>query len=274
LRILQISDTHISAEHTDFAQNGAAIGGLVSELKPDLVINTGDLAMNGCISPVYLELARSWHDTLGADFLAVPGNHDVGDLASIRADQVLDDARLAQFRSIARADRWIRDIPGWRLIGLNAMLFATGHADEEAQFAWFAEAVATESKIALFLHKPLFIDHPDEGARGYWTVLPAPRRRLLDLLAGRDLRLVASGHLHIARTLVLDGITHIWSPASSFVCGDSQEDLGGERRIGLVDYTFDADGFSHRFVFPAGAEDLQLDPILRRIYPSPRVAAE
>jgi hypothetical protein len=93
---------------------------------------------------------------------------------------------------------------------------------------------------------------------------------VLAAFANRDLRLVASGHLHIARELNLDGVTHIWGPAASFVCGDIQEDLGGERRIGLVDYTFTPDGFTQQFVFPQAAQDLQLDPIIERIYPSPR----
>ena len=270
MRIVQISDTHISVNHTDFAANRAVLAEAIAGLKPDLIINTGDLAMNGCIEPADLSLAVEWHASLGTPVLSVPGNHDVGDRAEIRADQAVTDARIAQYRMMAGDDRWKRDIDGWRLIGLNAMLLGTGHAEEEAQFAWLAEAVATDAKIALFLHKPLFVDRPDEGPRGYWTVLPEPRRRLLALLAGRDLKLVASGHLHIARRLDLDGVTHIWGPAASFVCGDIQADLGGERRIGLVAYEFDADGFTCQTVFPAGVTDWPLDPVIGRIYPSPQ----
>ena len=172
VRILQISDTHISAEHSDFAENGAVIARAIAELKPDLVINTGDLSMNGAISAVDLELAKSWHDKLGVPVLTVPGNHDVGDTFENRSDQVLDTARVAQFRTIAGPDRWTHDIDGWRLIGLNAMLFGTGHPEEEVQFEWLAGAVETDAKIAIFMHKPLFIDQPDEGPRGYWTVVP------------------------------------------------------------------------------------------------------
>jgi len=275
VRIVQISDTHVSAEHDDFTENAAVISRAIAELKPDLVINTGDLAMNGCIEPADLDLAAAFHGALGVPVLSVPGNHDVGDRPEIRADQVIDDARIGTFRRIAGADRWIRDIPGWRLIGLNAMLFDTGHPEEEAQFQWFAEAVETDTQIAVFMHKPLFIDHADEGPRGYWTARPDPRKRFLEIVGGRNLKLVASGHLHIARERMFDGVTHIWGPASSFVCGPMQEDLGGQRQIGLVAYTFFEDGFSHHFIYPAGARDLQLDPVASRIYPSPRsVAAE
>ncbi len=268
MRILQISDTHISAEHHDFRENRAEIAKLVAEIAPDLVINSGDISMNGCISEQDLADAAKWHQSLGCPVFSVPGNHDVGDLATIRADQVLDDERLERFRTLAGPDRWVHDIDGWRFIGLNAMLFATGHVDEEAQFAWLAEAVQTSAKIALFLHKPLFIDRPDEGARGYWTVVPQARQRLLDIIRGYDVRLVASGHLHIARDYHFDGITHLWCPASSFVCGDIQEDLGGQRRIGYIDFTFTPGDFSYTVVHPEATRDLPLDPVIDRIYPS------
>ncbi len=266
MRILQISDTHISAEHADFSTNVEAIGEVVRARNPDLIINTGDLAMNGCISPVDLELAHNWQQSLGAPIFSVPGNHDVGDRPEIRADQALDSVRLDRFRQIAGSDRWTFDFPGWRLIGLNAMVFATGHQDEDAQFAWLEAAVSTDAKVAVFMHKPLFIDEPDEGPRGYWTVTPEPRRKLLQILGKCDLRLVASGHLHIARELRHGNVTHIWGPAASFVCGEIQEDLGGERRIGFIDYTFDESGFSHAFVFPENTPALPLDPVLDRIY--------
>ncbi len=268
MRILQISDTHISAEHHDFRANREEIARLVAEVKPDLIINSGDISMNGCISPADFELAADWHKSLGVPVLSVPGNHDVGDLATIRADQVLDDERLERFRTLAGPDRWVHDIDGWRFIGLNAMLFATGHAEEEAQFQWLASAIQTSAKIAIFLHKPFFIDRPDEGARGYWTVVPQARQRLLDIIAGYDVRLVSSGHLHIAREYHFDGITHLWCPAASFVCGDIQEDLGGQRRIGYIDYTFTNGDFSYTVVHPDATKDLPLDPVIDRIYPS------
>ena len=269
MRLIQISDTHHSVEHKDFASNCDVIGAAVAAHKPDLIINTGDIAMNGCICAPDFELARSWHQALGVPVLCVPGNHDVGDRPEIRVDQVIDDARINVFKAYAGADRWTHDSPGWRFIGLNAMLFKTGHAQEEAQFEWLREAVETDAKLAIFMHKPLFIDSIDEGARGYWTVYPEPRRRLLDIIASRDVRLVASGHLHIARELTVGNTTHIWGPASSFVSGDSQEDLGGERRIGFVEYNFDETGFSHAFVFPEGAEPLLIDEVGSRIYPKP-----
>jgi len=269
MRIIQISDTHLSATHAHFAANTTAFRAWLAAQQADLIVHTGDLAMDGAADPADLAMAAAWNTGLGIPVVSVPGNHDVGDAATIRPDQAVDDDRLAAWRAHLGADRWSVDRDGWRLIGLNAMLLGTGHAEEEAQFDWLAQALVGAGPIALFLHKPLFIDAPDEGPRGYWTVTPEPRRRLLGLLAGSRVRLIGSGHLHIHRHLHVDGIDHVWGPAASFVCGDSQEDLGGARRLGAVVHTFGADRVESHFVRPVGLEDLTIEPVQRIIYPRP-----
>jgi 3',5'-cyclic AMP phosphodiesterase CpdA len=269
MRIIQISDSHLSAAHRFFAANNEAVRAWLAAEQPDLIIHTGDLAMDGAADPADLALAATWNSGFAAPVLSVPGNHDVGDSAAIRPEQTVDDARLAIWRSRIGPDRWSIDRAGWRLIGLNAMLLGTGHAEEVLQFEWFADALRTDARVALFLHKPLFIDRPDEAPRGYWTVLPEPRQRLLTLMAGAKVRLVASGHLHIDRHLHHEGIDHVWGPAASFVCGDSQEDLGGARRLGAVIHDFGSDRVTSRFVRPAGLDDLTIEPVQRIIYPRP-----
>jgi len=121
--------------------------------------------------------------------------------------------------------------------------------------------------IALFMHKPLCIDDVSEGARGYWTVAPEPRHRLLALVAAAPVRMIATGHLHIHRQAEIGGIDHVWGPAASFVCGDSQEDLGGARRLGIIEHVFSADGVASHFLRTEDLEELQIEPVLERIYP-------
>ena len=105
------------------------------------------------------------------------------------------------------------------------MLLATGHAEEEEQFAWLASALDDDRPIALFLHKPLCVSRMDEGECGYWTVAPAPRQRIASLLAGKQVSVIASGHLHIQHQQTVEGVNHVWCPTASFVVGASQEDL-------------------------------------------------
>lgn len=273
MRIIQISDTHLSAAHRFFDANTEAVRAWLAAERPDLIVHTGDLAMDGAGDPADLALAATWNSAFSVPVLSVPGNHDVGDTAAIKPTQTVDHARLAAWRDRIGPDRWKHDCAGWRLIGLNAMLLGTLHPEEDAQFAWLEAALATDAPVALFLHKPLFIDAPDEPPRGYWTVTPGPRRKLLTLLGSARVRLIASGHLHIARARRFGEVDHIWGPAASFVCGESQEDLGGARRLGAVIHEFDADRVTSRFVHPPGLEPLTIEPVQHILYPRPERVA-
>ncbi len=81
-------------------------------------------------------------------------------------------------------DFWSHDLGGWRLIGLDSMLFGSGEPEEAAQLAWLEKTMAEAGgrRIAWFVHRPLFLDDPLEGDTGYWSVQPEPRARLLDLV--------------------------------------------------------------------------------------------
>jgi len=267
MRIVQVSDTHLSATLEHFQGNVDKIALALGGLKPALFIHTGDVSMDGVRVRKDLEVARDWNALLPAPVLSLPGNHDVGDLATIRADQQLNDERLAVWRDVIGPDWWSHDLGGWQLIGLNAMLFGTGHLDEGVQFEWLASILQSERPIAVFLHKPLCVEDIDEGPCGYWTVAPQPRARLMALLAARPVKMIASGHVHVERQRVVDGVDHVWCPAASFVVGASQEDLGGEARIGYAVHDFGADRVVSRFVHPDGVEALELDAVRDEIYP-------
>jgi len=267
MRIIQVSDTHLSASHLHFSQNNLAVTQWLEAQQADLIVHTGDLGMDCAGGLDDLHFAADWISGFAAEMVCVPGNHDVGDRVEIKPSQPLNDARLAQWRDLIGPDYWSLDRGGWRIIGLDAMLFDTGHPEEQHQFEWLEATISTQLPVAVFLHKPMFIDHREEGPRGYWTVPPEPRRRLLNLLDRANVKLVASGHLHIHRERAFGPTTHVWGPAASFVCGESQEDLGGVRQLGVMEHLFDGDNVTSRFIRPAGLEDLQIDPVQHIIYP-------
>jgi 3',5'-cyclic AMP phosphodiesterase CpdA len=123
-RVLQISDTHLSREKPWCVPNFTAMVSIVSTRRPDLVVNTGDLALDGADREDDLVFARSCHAALTVPLRAVPGNHDVGD-NSWRAgvEQPITEERVARYRRHFGLDHWLVEAGRWLLIGLNAQLF-------------------------------------------------------------------------------------------------------------------------------------------------------
>ena len=272
-RVLQISDTHLSRGKPQFADNWAPLRDWVREQRPDLVIHTGDLTVDGADQESDMRDGAELMRTLGVPFVAVPGNHDVGEGGNVH--QPVNDERLARWRRHFGPDWWLRDVEAWRLVGLDSMLFGSGHPDEARQMDWLRETLADAGprRIALFTHRPIFIDEPDEGDRGYWSVKPAQRAALLDLLRRHDVAIVATGHLHKWHDRVLDGCRYIWGPSSGFLVGPrNQPELPGEKWLGAVVYELDGANVNVAYAEVPGLTGFWIDEVLHIVYP-PRHAA-
>ena len=102
------------------------------------------------------------------------------------------------------------DTEGWRLIGVNAQLFGSSLPREDEQNRWLDEQLvaAAGRPIALFLHKPLFLEDLNEGPASAVCIVPQARASLVDMLHQRGVRLVVSGHLHEFRDRTFDGLRH------------------------------------------------------------------
>lgn len=272
-RILQISDTHLSRVKPQFASNWAPLADWVREQRADLIIHTGDLTVDGADSEVDMldgaELMRS----LPAPVLAVPGNHDVGEAGN--RHQPVDAGRLARWRRHFGHDWWFRDVEGWRLVGIDSMLFGSGGDEEARQFDWLERSLrdAGDRRIAWFTHRPLFIESPDEGDTGYWSVKPKPRAALLELVARHRVALVATGHLHKWNDRTVAGCRYVWGPSSGFLVGPNcQPDFPGEKRLGAAVYEFARADVEVTMVDVPGLTRLWIDDVLHDVYP-PRPAA-
>jgi 3',5'-cyclic AMP phosphodiesterase CpdA len=270
MRIIQISDTHLSRVKPHFAANWPPLAAWIAAQAPDLVIHTGDVTIDGADVEDDLRHAAELMHSLGVRFRAVPGNHDVGDAGHPR--QPVTDERLARWRTHFGPDRWVEDVEGVRLIGLDAMLLGSRNREEAAQAAWL-DAVMEDSggrKIAWFLHRPLFLDNPDEADTGYWSVKPESFSRLIELVRGRSVALVASGHLHRAHQTVRDGTRYVWAPASSFLVGpEIQPPMPGEKRLGAVLYELDGAALEPSIIDVPGLTPYWLDDVIDEVYPRP-----
>jgi len=274
-RILQISDTHLSPAQPHFQDNFERLLEWMQASPPDLVVCTGDLALDGADSEADLRFAAEQMARLPARCLMIPGNHDVGDYAVLGGAQPVDPTRLARWREAVGPDHFVEDLPGWRLIGLNTQVLGSGLPEEAAQAAALEQAVAgAEGRaLALFLHKPLCQHRLDDTVVDYWPVLQPARAALVAAFGATAPRFVASGHIHQWRDHAPDGLRQIWAPPVSFIVGEARQQTIGSKLIGLVEHLLHADGtHDSRLLLPEG---LALHDIanLPQLYARPAAAA-
>lgn len=260
--VAHISDTHLSRQKPFFVENFGVVAAHLKEMRPDLVVNTGDISLNGADHGDDLVAARQLHDEIGLPWRAIPGNHDVGDNQEIARKQPANAERRARWLELIGPDWWVQDVPGWRLLGINSLLLGSDMPAADDQNAFIAEAVAAlgERQLALFLHKPLFHDTLDDAEIGGHAVNPGPRAQLLAALGAVTPRLVCCGHLHEHRERPLGSLNQVWAPATSFTLSDwFLPTHGGEHIVGFIRIALEADGtHSAELVQPAGliAHDL------------------
>ena len=130
-RLTQISDTHLSraARFARLTENFHRVSEHIDANRPDLVINSGDVAWDAPGNRADLEYGKELHAALPVDCRYLPGNHDVGDNPTAvgktpahPATEKLRDAFVAVFGE----DRWQFEAAGWRFIGLNSLIMNTG----------------------------------------------------------------------------------------------------------------------------------------------------
>lgn len=264
VHVAQISDTHLSEAKPFFNTNFARLGEALHEAAVDLVINSGDISLNGADLDADLRRAHGLHEALDLDWLAIPGNHDIGDSQGIGSKQPINEDRRARYRAIFGEDYWAHDVPGWRLIGVNAQLVGSDlSADsDQGDFVRHAASTANGRSIALFVHKPLYDASPAETDLGGRFLPPAARGGLLSTLNGAKLRLVACGHVHQFRQTDGGDWSDVWAPSTAFILPDFFQPMYGPKVVGYVDHAFYADGtVESRLAQPAALTRHNLETI-------------
>jgi 3',5'-cyclic AMP phosphodiesterase CpdA len=245
-RVVQISDTHLSQRRAYGVLNVLAALRCLAADPPDLVVHTGDVVADDPDDEEERAFAAGILATIPVPLYAIPGNHDVGGF--IGEEPTAE--RLAAWRSTWGPDTFCIDLGPWRLVGAN--VYRLGEPEHDA---WLQAALATDHPIALFIHQPVCLVHPDQPDDGDWSLAPELRRPLLAAMDGQPVRLVASGHLHRYRAGTLPGgIATVWCPAASFL-GTTRDD--SRYVVGFVEHLLHDDGtVSHRLVRPDGVDDV------------------
>ncbi len=220
MRLIQVSDTHLSATHTYFAMNWAAFAADIAAKKPDVIVHTGDIAFNAPAAPADLAYGRAAMDALRTPWRAIAGNHDVGEAPAFsRLNQYITDETRAAWRTHIGPHWWKHDFSNWRLIGLDTALMGSDLPAEAAQTEFFREALAARDRrpVMVFVHMPPYDDTPEDPK---WTtaVMPyGPRMEFLDLCAAGGVKIIACGHAHLYRQQRYRDMRIVWAPATAMV---------------------------------------------------------
>ena len=243
--VAQISDTHLGGPTAPFAPAFDKLAAWFAKNPADLIVHSGDVTLDGVKSARDLDDAAALLGKLDAPLRCIAGNHDVGESTypGVRETAVTRTA-LDGWSHRFGPHCWIEDIPGWRLLGIDAQVLGSGLDEESMQYEFVREAVASSEtrRIGLFCHKPLFDRSPDEVLVSGRFVNPDPRAKLYDALSGSTLGFVGSGHVHQFRTLQVSGTTHVWAPSASFTFPDRMQPLIGEKIVGYVEHRLAPDG--------------------------------
>lgn len=208
LRLLQITDTHLSAGSVDrllgfdTGRSFDAVMDLACERfgRPDAVLATGDLSHDGSAAS-YRTLAAGLH-RIGAPVYWVPGNHDVEPVAAA----VLNDAGLRSERRFVRGR--------WQVILLDSAVAGRVHGRlsgrELERLATSLEALPDHHALVCLHHQPV-----DVGSRWIDALGLENGAALMDLLARYpQVRAVLWGHVHQEFRVRVNGVELMASPST------------------------------------------------------------
>jgi alkaline phosphatase D len=241
-RVIHLSDLHIGLKtHPEGEAHTRQAIALVNQLKPDLVIVSGDMSEN------YPEARQGAYDLLKGlqvPYRVVPGNHDVHD----------DD--MSAHRAMYGGDYFSFEAGGFRFIGMNSQLMGNydrfdapqpvpnhGKAarQSEEMFAWLASLPESGKPTFVFQHIPITTDGaPDD--KPYWGVHDPYRKQEIEQLKRLHVKDMFAGHWHNPHTKKVDGITVHIAPAVSYGIRTDQ--------IGIMQYTIDPTGHVKEEMIP------------------------
>jgi 3',5'-cyclic AMP phosphodiesterase CpdA len=196
--LLHLSDTHFGTEQ---AQVVEALVALAAELRPEMVVLSGDITQRA--RPAQFRAAKAFVDRLGAPVLAIPGNHDIAlfDLWTRLTRP------YAGFSTVFGTDlEPMYTSPDWLVVGINTTR-ARRHkhgAVSKAQAARVARLLALarpEQLRVVVVHQPAAVPCASEHANLLRGHADATR---LWAEAGADL--VLGGHIHLPYTLPISGL--------------------------------------------------------------------
>jgi len=196
-----------------------AVVSMVNERHPDAVVVSGDIGE----TPEKREEAKTILKALSAPVHYVPGNHDVGSLAS-----------LEKYRKQFGPDYYRFQVRDVEVLAIDSQLlgnyakFGPGplqplppemETESKKMLDWLAkQSEPTKGRVVIaFQHVPLFRadDFPD--AKPYWTINAPYAQAEADLLHKLGVKNLLAGHWHHYWLFEKDGIEVHVAPSTSWL---------------------------------------------------------
>lgn len=255
--MVQISDTHLGRWDGPLRRNFRALAHFVNTvLRPDLVINTGDIVLANPESDEDYRAAAGLHRLISAPVRYLPGNHDVGE-AYDHTWWATTSERMARYRHFFGDIPWLEWLGGFALIGFNSQVLGLELDEEQRQWRWLeriAPAVAGRNVI-LFQHMSFWTEYSGSDGRP-GGITATDRERVLSTLGGARVWGVANGHVHRYRRTRHGDAFEVWAPPTSFLVEpeESARLPVGLEQLGVVLYEFERDQVRVTFQTTPGVE--------------------
>lgn len=258
MKLIQISDTHLSGKRAYAYKNWEAALKYIEKSKPDLVIHTGDIVLDDPDDQEDLKFGFEQLNRIPAPWKVLPGGHDVGDSPPDPwMDQYISMERLERYLEYYKEDKWAFVFDDWYFIGLNCQLFGSNLVEEQLQWEFLKYHLGNsrEKPIALFFHKPPCEQSFDEKINTVSYIPMKSRRKLFNLIIDYPVSVICVGHRHQYLSRRCDGISVIEAPTTGLISKEDKDYKSkGILTNGLIEYIFHKNGFHHKLVDPEGAE--------------------
>ncbi|MCC6222555.1 MAG: metallophosphoesterase [Thermoleophilia bacterium] len=267
VRLVQLSDLHVGAHDAGFEAVAPALVALVDELRPGLVLATGDLTHRNRRDQH--ERAAAFLRSLAAPVLAIPGNHDLPALPPARVTRPfaaflsvwpeLEPSYVSERLAVCA----LRSVRPWKY-----QRGALSPAQLERAAALLSGAPAGALRVVALHHHLL-------GAPWRTGKRSVPHRsRVLAALAAAGAELVVSGHTHQSVVAERREFLHPRGDGRGLVVatapGLGRPRPGRHAEAGGLQL-YEADRASLRAVTYAWTGD-RLEPVAERRYPRAPIA--
>lgn len=188
--IAHISDTHVGSPHfVPNLMNRVIVE--LNELKPDLVVHTGDVTNEGFRGEY--KTAAAYLEQIESRVVAVPGNHDARNVGYVHFEELIGPRH------------WRQDLPGGVvIIGVDSSEpdLNEGQVGRE-RYPWIIDQFSKPAALKIYVHHHHLLPVPGAG-RERSTVSDAGD--LLEVLIRSGVNLALTGHKHVPYVWRLENI--------------------------------------------------------------------